>query len=41
VTDYEVFMDDIDEPMDLIERLGSESLSCRTIFNCSKAEREL
>ncbi|XP_014491983.1 CST complex subunit CTC1 isoform X1 [Vigna radiata var. radiata] len=41
VTDYEVFMDKIDEPVDQIERLGSESLSCRTIFDCSKAEREL
>ncbi|XP_052733915.1 CST complex subunit CTC1 isoform X2 [Vigna angularis] len=41
VTDYEVFMDKIDEPVDQIERLGSESLSCRTIFNCSKAKREL
>lgn len=34
-------MDKIDEPVDQIERLGSESLSCRTIFDCSKAEREL
>ncbi|KOM27041.1 hypothetical protein LR48_Vigan377s000100 [Vigna angularis] len=41
VTEYEVFMDKIDEPVDQIERLGSESLSCRTIFNCSKAKREL
>lgn len=27
--------------MDQIELLGSESLSCRTIFNCTKAEGEL
>ncbi|KAK7342865.1 hypothetical protein VNO80_25821 [Phaseolus coccineus] len=41
VTDYEVLMDSIDELVDQIESLGSESLSCSTIFNCSKAEREL
>jgi len=41
VTDYEVLMGSTDETVDHIESLGSESLSCRTIFNCSKAEREL
>ncbi|XP_020206690.1 CST complex subunit CTC1 isoform X2 [Cajanus cajan] len=41
VTDYDVIVDGISELVDQFELLGSESLSCRTIFNCTKAEREL
>ncbi|RZB98494.1 CST complex subunit CTC1 [Glycine soja] len=41
VTDFDVVVDSIGELVDQIELLGSESLSCRTIFNCTKAEGEL
>ncbi|RDX60098.1 CST complex subunit CTC1, partial [Mucuna pruriens] len=41
VTDYDVIVDGIGELVDQLELLGSKSLSCRTIFNCTKAEREL
>ncbi|KAK7405405.1 hypothetical protein VNO78_06677 [Psophocarpus tetragonolobus] len=41
VADYDVFVDSTGELEDQIELLGSESLSCRTIFNCTKAKREL
>ncbi|KAK7313892.1 hypothetical protein VNO77_39096 [Canavalia gladiata] len=41
VTSYDVFVDSIGELVDQFELFGSESLSCRTIFNCTQAEREL
>ncbi|TKY68592.1 CST complex subunit CTC1 [Spatholobus suberectus] len=41
VMDYDVIVDGIGELVDQFELLGSESLSCGTIFNCTKAEREL
>ncbi|XP_027356816.1 CST complex subunit CTC1-like [Abrus precatorius] len=41
VMDYDVFVDSIGELDNQSKLLGSESLSCRTIFNCSQVEREL
>lgn len=41
VTDYDVVVNGIGELVDQLELLESESLSCRVIFNCTQAEREL
>ncbi|KAL2326109.1 hypothetical protein Fmac_025167 [Flemingia macrophylla] len=41
VMDYDVVVDDSGELVDQFEFHRNESLSCRTIFNCTKAEGEL
>ncbi|KAK7317482.1 hypothetical protein RJT34_01757 [Clitoria ternatea] len=41
LTDYDVVVDGTGELVDQLELLGSESLSCRTIFNCTLSERQL